>query len=188
MAETPAPEHRAPSQPASPLPKRTRYTEPAANLTVASILNDQAPTPTPGTPNQASLANPLSQIKCMSAGEKVAHLEDYEADADAEVSTEVLAYAKAHIVLREYVDLACKIWIQGSMLQTTFTLDLDNNLGEVFLVLQPVVRPLDLYQIPGSEIYHWSDIFFFHKFHHISELVATAEEYPTYCACIPKRL
>ncbi|KAF7198467.1 hypothetical protein HII31_00206, partial [Pseudocercospora fuligena] len=61
MAETPVPEHQAPSQPASPLPKRTKYTEPAANLTVASILNDQAPTPTPGTPNQTSLANPLSQ-------------------------------------------------------------------------------------------------------------------------------
>ncbi|EME79025.1 uncharacterized protein MYCFIDRAFT_208655 [Pseudocercospora fijiensis CIRAD86] len=67
MAETPAPEHQVPSQPASPLPKRTKYTEPAANLTVASLtfpamLNDQAPTPTPGTPNQNSLANPLSQM------------------------------------------------------------------------------------------------------------------------------
>lgn len=33
--ETPAPEHNPPSLPASPLPKRTKYSEPAPNLTVA---------------------------------------------------------------------------------------------------------------------------------------------------------
>ncbi|SMR54667.1 unnamed protein product [Zymoseptoria tritici ST99CH_1A5] len=49
MAQTPQPEHEAPSLPSSPFPKRTKYTEPAPNLTVASILNDDAPTPTPSS-------------------------------------------------------------------------------------------------------------------------------------------
>ncbi|KXL46511.1 hypothetical protein M433DRAFT_29042, partial [Acidomyces richmondensis BFW] len=38
-------QHDAPSVPTSPLPKRTKYSEPAANLSVASILNEQQPTP-----------------------------------------------------------------------------------------------------------------------------------------------
>ncbi|CAK4030853.1 Deoxyuridine 5 -triphosphate nucleotidohydrolase [Lecanosticta acicola] len=61
MAEeqTPGPEHQTPSLPASPLPKRTKFSEPAPNLTVASILNDQAPTPTPET---ASIPNALSEM------------------------------------------------------------------------------------------------------------------------------
>ncbi|KAI7360108.1 hypothetical protein KC320_g70 [Hortaea werneckii] len=52
--ETPQPEitHDAPSLPSSPDPKRTKYTEPAANLSVAAILNDAQPTPTPETPSQ----------------------------------------------------------------------------------------------------------------------------------------
>ena len=63
MAEsTPAPDHQIPSLPASPAPKRTKYTEPVADssvacksplqtsilmLTVVAILNDSQPTPTP---------------------------------------------------------------------------------------------------------------------------------------------
>ncbi|KAI7202819.1 hypothetical protein KC316_g1640 [Hortaea werneckii] len=52
--ETPQPEitHDAPSLPSSPDPKRTKYTEPAANLSVAAILNDAQPTPTPETASQ----------------------------------------------------------------------------------------------------------------------------------------
>ncbi|CZT17773.1 related to dUTPase [Ramularia collo-cygni] len=50
QTSTPAPDHEIPSLPASPLPKRTKYTEPS-NLSVASILNDQAPTPTPDMPS-----------------------------------------------------------------------------------------------------------------------------------------
>ncbi|KAF2218047.1 hypothetical protein CERZMDRAFT_21015, partial [Cercospora zeae-maydis SCOH1-5] len=56
--QTPA-HHAAPSLPGSPLPKRVKYTEPAANLSVASILNDQQPTPTPET---SQLPNPLSEM------------------------------------------------------------------------------------------------------------------------------
>ncbi|KAK1090173.1 Deoxyuridine 5'-triphosphate nucleotidohydrolase, partial [Friedmanniomyces endolithicus] len=42
--------HEIPSLPSSPQPKRTKYTEPAApHLSVAAILNDAAPTPTPQT-------------------------------------------------------------------------------------------------------------------------------------------
>ncbi|WPH02681.1 Hypothetical protein R9X50_00554700 [Acrodontium crateriforme] len=58
---TPQPTHDAPSQPASPLPKRTKYTEPAANLSVASILNDSQPTPTP-TPGTTSLPDPIANM------------------------------------------------------------------------------------------------------------------------------
>ncbi|KAL1585549.1 hypothetical protein WHR41_05728 [Cladosporium halotolerans] len=59
MAEeaTPQPQHETPSLPASPEPKRTKYTEPAANLTVASILNSAQPTPTPDT---APLTDPMA--------------------------------------------------------------------------------------------------------------------------------
>lgn len=66
---TPQPDHvhEIPSLPASPLPKRTKYTEPAPNLSVActfaqaltgkdiqltsdtAILNDRQPTPTPAS-------------------------------------------------------------------------------------------------------------------------------------------
>ncbi|KAM0709175.1 hypothetical protein Q7P35_003211 [Cladosporium inversicolor] len=55
MAETP--HHDAPSLPASPLPKRTKYTEPAPNLSVASILNSAHPTP---TPTAATLTDPMA--------------------------------------------------------------------------------------------------------------------------------
>ncbi|KAM0692560.1 hypothetical protein Q7P36_007114 [Cladosporium allicinum] len=57
MAETPLPHHEIPSLPATPEPKRTKYTEPAANLTVASILNSAQPTPTPET---APLTDPMA--------------------------------------------------------------------------------------------------------------------------------
>ena len=69
--ETPQPEitHDAPSLPSSPDPKRTKYTEPAANLSVAAILNDAQPTPTPETASQpdpiasmASAPNAASNI------------------------------------------------------------------------------------------------------------------------------
>ncbi|KAH9825433.1 dUTP diphosphatase, partial [Teratosphaeria destructans] len=51
--------HDAPSLPASPPPKRTKYTDPAPNLSVASILNDHAPTPTPSTMNNNTTTTPL---------------------------------------------------------------------------------------------------------------------------------
>ncbi|KAM0712149.1 hypothetical protein Q7P37_011243 [Cladosporium fusiforme] len=54
---TPQPQHDIPSQSASPEPKRTKYTEPASNLTVASILNSAQPTPTPTT---APLTDPMA--------------------------------------------------------------------------------------------------------------------------------
>ncbi|QIW95431.1 hypothetical protein AMS68_000949 [Peltaster fructicola] len=60
---TPAPAHEPPSLPASPLPKRTKYTEPAAG-SVASILNDSAPTPTPHTAN-IPLAPVLPSVSTM---------------------------------------------------------------------------------------------------------------------------
>ncbi|KAH0014719.1 hypothetical protein KCU78_g8529, partial [Aureobasidium melanogenum] len=47
---TPAVEREPPSLPASPSPKRIKHIEPAANLSVASILNDPAATPTPESP------------------------------------------------------------------------------------------------------------------------------------------
>ncbi|KAG9643358.1 dUTP diphosphatase, partial [Aureobasidium melanogenum] len=47
---TPAVERDPPSLPASPSPKRIKHIEPAANLSVASILNDPAATPTPESP------------------------------------------------------------------------------------------------------------------------------------------
>ncbi|USW54222.1 Putative deoxyuridine triphosphate nucleotidohydrolase, dUTPase, dUTPase-like superfamily [Septoria linicola] len=53
------PHHDAPSLPGSPLPKRTKYTEPAPNLSVASILNDKQATP---TPQSTHLPNPLSEM------------------------------------------------------------------------------------------------------------------------------
>lgn len=63
MAEdgTPQPEivHDVPSLPASPDPKRTKYTEPATNLSVAAILNDAQPTP---TPESASLPDPFASM------------------------------------------------------------------------------------------------------------------------------
>ncbi|CAD0091175.1 unnamed protein product [Aureobasidium mustum] len=48
--QTPAVEHNPPSLPASPDPKRVKNIEPA-NLSVASILNDPAATPTPDSPS-----------------------------------------------------------------------------------------------------------------------------------------
>ncbi|KAF2482325.1 dUTPase-like protein [Neohortaea acidophila] len=60
---TPQPEHDIPSLPASPEPKRTKFTEPAPNLSVASILNDSQPTPTPAT---APIRDPLESIPPMS--------------------------------------------------------------------------------------------------------------------------
>jgi len=50
-------QHDAPSVPASPLPKRTKYSEPVANLSVASILNDQQPTP---PPTNTLISNPMA--------------------------------------------------------------------------------------------------------------------------------
>ncbi|KAF1354968.1 dUTPase-like protein [Delphinella strobiligena] len=52
---TPATEHEPPSLPASPSPKRIRNIEPAANLSVASILNDDSATPTPPSPKAVGL-------------------------------------------------------------------------------------------------------------------------------------
>ena len=43
MAETPLPHHEIPSLPATPEPKRTKYTEPAANLTVACTFPNPPP-------------------------------------------------------------------------------------------------------------------------------------------------
>jgi len=68
-------QHDAPSVPASPLPKRTKYSEPVANLSVAcrfpaysvnipllihtslAILNDQQPTP---PPTNTLISNPMA--------------------------------------------------------------------------------------------------------------------------------
>ncbi|KAF2723317.1 dUTP diphosphatase [Polychaeton citri CBS 116435] len=68
MAEeqvTPQPDltHDVPSLPSSPHPKRTKYTEPAQNLTVASILNDRIPTP---TPESSTLPDPMAQAPLQS--------------------------------------------------------------------------------------------------------------------------
>ncbi|KAF2772109.1 dUTP diphosphatase [Teratosphaeria nubilosa] len=64
---TPVPKlsHDAPSLPASPLPKRTKYTEPAPNLSVASILNDRAPTPTPSTMASSAPLAPQQNLPSM---------------------------------------------------------------------------------------------------------------------------
>ncbi|KAJ9624823.1 Deoxyuridine 5'-triphosphate nucleotidohydrolase [Taxawa tesnikishii (nom. ined.)] len=52
---TPAVEHDPPSLPSSPPAKRTKNIEPApTTLSVASMLNDTAPTPTPHSPPQAT--------------------------------------------------------------------------------------------------------------------------------------
>ncbi|GAB7332613.1 hypothetical protein MBLNU13_g04380t1 [Cladosporium sp. NU13] len=69
MAETP--HHDAPSQPGSPLPKRTKYTEPALNLSVAyPMASAGAPQPTTNTlPSMALAAEPAPpalQIKLLS--------------------------------------------------------------------------------------------------------------------------
>ncbi|KAH0292233.1 dUTP diphosphatase, partial [Aureobasidium sp. EXF-3399] len=48
--QTPAIEREAPSPPASPSPKRVKHIEPAPSLSVASMLNDPAATPTPESP------------------------------------------------------------------------------------------------------------------------------------------
>lgn len=50
---TPQPQHETPSLPASPEPKRTKYTEPAANLTVACTRSPPSQkTPLPNVQGQ----------------------------------------------------------------------------------------------------------------------------------------
>ncbi|KAF2859062.1 dUTP diphosphatase [Piedraia hortae CBS 480.64] len=69
MEATPAPD--PPQSPTSPAPKRTKYTEPAANLAAAAVLQDKQATPTPELHSAPVMANSSAlQVKLLAPSAK----------------------------------------------------------------------------------------------------------------------